>query len=67
MVLVRGGERAERVARHRVMTCREVVAAFARVDLVVERIEGDLDARPFTLGAPRCLVTAVRLGNERPG
>ena len=28
MVLERGTERAERVARHRVMTCREVVDAF---------------------------------------
>lgn len=67
MVLASGDERAERVARHRVMTCREVVAALARANLVVERIDGDLDGGPFALGAPRCLVTAVRVSSGSAG
>ncbi len=67
MVLERGGERAERVVRHRVMTCREVVDALARAGFALERIDGDLDGRPFALGAPRCLVRAVRRADERPG
>jgi SAM-dependent methyltransferase len=67
MVLACGSERAERVARHRVMTCREVVEGLARANLRVELIEGDLDGRRFTLGAPRCLVTAVRVDERSPG
>jgi hypothetical protein len=35
--------------------------ALARAGFALERIDGDLDGRPFTLGAPRCLVSAVRL------
>jgi SAM-dependent methyltransferase len=61
MVLEHGRERAERVVRHRVMTCREVVDALARAGFALERIDGDLDGRPFALGAPRCLVSAVRV------
>jgi SAM-dependent methyltransferase len=60
MVLERGGERDERVVRHRVVTCREVVDALARAGFELEGIDGDLDRRPFALGAPRCLVRAVR-------
>jgi hypothetical protein len=67
MVLERGGERAERVVRHRVMTCREVVDALARAGFALERIDGDLDGSAFALGAPRCLVRAVRRADERPG
>ena len=63
MVLERGTERAERVARHRVMTCREVVDALGRAGFALERIDGDLDGRPFALGAPRCLVSAVRFAD----
>lgn len=67
MVLERGSERSERVVRHRVMTCREVVAALTRAGFELERIEGDLDGRAFVLGAPRCLVTAFRRLEARPG
>ncbi len=67
MVLERGGERAERVVRHRVMTCREVVDALGVRGFVLERIDGDLDGRAFVLGAPRCLVRAVRRADARPG
>ena len=61
MVLERGGERAERHVGHRVMTCREIVVALRAVGLAVERIDGDLDGEEFTIGSPRCLVTATRL------
>jgi SAM-dependent methyltransferase len=67
MVLERGGERAERVVRHRVMTCREVVDALARAGFVLDRIDGDLDGQTFTLGASRCLVRAIRRDDGRPG
>jgi SAM-dependent methyltransferase len=66
MVLERGEERDERVVRHRVMTCREVVDALARAGFALERIDGDLDGSPFELGAPRCLVTAVRRPDRPP-
>jgi SAM-dependent methyltransferase len=65
MVLERGSERDERVVRHRVMTCREVVEMLARAGFALDRIDGDLDGRTFELGAPRCLVTAVRVPAER--
>lgn len=67
MVLERGGERDERVVRHRVFTCREVVEALGRAGFAVDGIDGDLDGRPFELGAPRCLVRAVRRADRRPG
>ena len=60
MVLERGGERDERVVRHRVLTCREVVDALARAGFSLDGIDGDLDGRPFAVGAPRCLMRAVR-------
>jgi SAM-dependent methyltransferase len=60
MVLERAGERDERVVRHRVVTCREVVDALTRTGFALAGIDGDLDGRSFTLGAPRCLVRAVR-------
>jgi len=63
MVLERGGERDERVVRHRVLTCREVVDALDRAGFDLDGIDGDLDGRPFAVAAPRCLVQAVR----RPG
>jgi hypothetical protein len=43
------------------MTCREIVVALRTVGLAVERIDGDLDGGEFTIGSPRCLVTATRL------
>jgi SAM-dependent methyltransferase len=67
MVLERGGERDERVVRHRVMTCREVVDALARAGFALDRIDGDLDGREFTVGASRCLVRAVRRPGGRSG
>jgi SAM-dependent methyltransferase len=66
MVLERRGERDERVARHRVFTCREVITALRRAGFDVEGIDGDLDGRPFTLGAPRCLVRAIRRAEAQP-
>ena len=67
MVLERGGERDERVVRHRVLTCREVVDALDRAGFDLDRIDGDLDGSPFTVGAPRCLVRAIRRPAGRPG
>jgi SAM-dependent methyltransferase len=67
LVLECAGERDERVVRHRVMTCREVVDALARAGFALERIDGDLDGCSFALGAPRCLVTAVRVVDQRSG
>ena len=43
------------------MTCREIVVALGAAGLEVERIDGDLDGEEFTIGSPRCLVTATRL------
>jgi hypothetical protein len=62
MTLEYHGERAEREARHRVMTCREVVDALADAGFVVERIDGDTEGREFVPGSPRCLVTAIFRG-----
>jgi SAM-dependent methyltransferase len=66
MVLERGGERDERVVRHRVFTCREVIAALERAGFEVDGIDGDLDGHPFALGAPRCLVRAIRRAEAQP-
>jgi SAM-dependent methyltransferase len=60
MVLQRGEERDERVVRHRVMTCREIVDALDRAGFDLDGIDGDLDGRAFSLGASRCLVRAIR-------
>jgi SAM-dependent methyltransferase len=67
MVLERGGERDERVVRHRVLTVREVVDALDRAGFDLDGIDGDLDGRAFTVGAPRCLVRAIRRPPGRPG
>ena len=67
MTLERGTERDQRDARHRVMTCREVVDALEHAGFAVERIDGDTDDREFTLGSPRCLVTAIFRGRRRTG
>jgi O-methyltransferase involved in polyketide biosynthesis len=67
MVLERGGERAARIVRHRVMTCREVVDQLARAGFRIDRIDGGLDGEPFVIGAGRCLVVAVRGGDDAPG
>ena len=61
MTLERGHERAERRVGHRVMTCREVVAALDGAGLEVTHVDGDTDGVAFTVGASRCLVTAVRV------
>jgi SAM-dependent methyltransferase len=66
MVLERGGERDERTVRHRVLSCREVVTALDRAGFDLDGIDGDVDGRPFTLGAPRCLVRAVRRAGAQP-
>ncbi len=67
MVLERGGERAERRVGHRVMTCREVVAALGDAGFTVARVDGDTEGAEFTVGAPRCLVTAVRVSRAGAG
>ena len=67
MVLERDGERDERIVRHRVLTCREVVDALDRAGFDLDGIDGDLDGREFTVGAPRCLVRAVRRPEGRSG
>lgn len=60
MVLQRGRQRSERVARHRVVTCRELIATFEDTGFEVVDIAGATDGTPFALGSPRCLVTARR-------
>jgi SAM-dependent methyltransferase len=67
MTLEYHGERAEREARHRVMTCREVVDALADAGFVVERIDGDTEGHEFVPGSPRCLVTAIFRGHVGAG
>lgn len=60
MTLELGDQRDERVARHRVLTCREIVDLLAAAGFTVEEISGGLDGEPFEVGAHRCLVTARR-------
>jgi SAM-dependent methyltransferase len=60
MTLEAGGRREQRVVRHRVMTCREIVEALETCDLVVDDVFGSLDDEPFELGANRCLMVATR-------
>ena len=60
MTLELGDRRDERVARHRVMTCREIVDMLEGVGFSVEDIAGGLDGEEFRIGAPRCLITARR-------
>ncbi len=67
MTLECDGERAEREARHRVMTCREVVEALADTGFTVERIDGDTEGHEFVPGSPRCLVTAIFRGRSGAG
>jgi hypothetical protein len=61
MTLELGDRRAERRVRHRVLTCREVVTALDDAGFELVRLDGDVDGRELTVGAPRCLVTAVRV------
>jgi SAM-dependent methyltransferase len=60
MTLESGGRRDQRVVRHRVMTCREIVELLEGEGLVVDEVFGDVDDTPFELGADRCLVVATR-------
>jgi SAM-dependent methyltransferase len=60
MTLSLGDERDERVARHRVMTCREIVDVLDGANFDVEEIAGGLDGQEFRIGASRCLITARR-------
>lgn len=60
MTLELGDRRDERVARHRVMTCREIVDMLEGVGFSVEDVAGGLDGEEFRIGAPRCLITARR-------
>jgi SAM-dependent methyltransferase len=60
MTLEAGGRREQRVVRHRVMTCREIVEVLEAGGLDVDEIYGSLDDEPFTLGAERCVVVATR-------
>ncbi|MCA1692292.1 MAG: class I SAM-dependent methyltransferase [Actinobacteria bacterium] len=56
-----GDQRDDRVARHRVMTCREIVDLVEDAGFSVEEIAGGLDGEEFRVGAPRCLITARRI------
>jgi len=58
MTLELGDRREERVARHRVMTCREIVELLEDAGLTVEQIAGGFDGEPFEVGAGRCMITA---------
>lgn len=60
MTLESGGRREQRVVRHRVMTCREIVEVLEDQGLMVDDVLGDLDDAPFELGANRCVVVATR-------
>ena len=60
MTLELGDRRDERVARHRVMTCREIVDMLEGAGFSVEEIAGGLDGEEFRIGASRCLITARR-------
>jgi SAM-dependent methyltransferase len=60
MTLVAGGRREQRVVRHRVMTCREIVELLDDHGLVTDDVLGSLDGDPFELGAGRCLLVATR-------
>jgi len=58
MTLELGDRRAERVARHRVMTCREIVGLVVGAGFVVDEIAGGLDGEAFELGSGRCFIVA---------
>jgi len=60
MTLEVGDQRDERTARHRVMTCREIVDLLEGASFEVEEISGGLDGEPFRVGDPRCFITARR-------
>lgn len=60
MTLAVGQRQAQRVVRHRVMTCREIVDSMEGSGLLVDQIFGGLDDEPFVVGSPRCLVVATR-------
>jgi len=60
MTLELGDRRDERVARHRVMTCREIVLLLEDAGLAVDEIAGGLDGEPFEVGSGRCMITARR-------
>ncbi len=60
MTLELGDRREERVARHRLMTCREIVDLLEDAGLRAEQIAGGLDGEPFEVGAGRGMITARR-------
>jgi SAM-dependent methyltransferase len=60
MTLQVGQRWAQRVVRHRVMTCREIIERLGRAGLVADDVFGGLDGQPFQVGSPRCLVVATR-------
>jgi len=60
MTLELGDQRDEREARHRVMTCREIVGLLEDAGLTVDEIAGGLDGEPFEIGSGRCMITARR-------
>jgi hypothetical protein len=60
MTLEAGERREQRVVRHRVMTCREIVEVLEGPGLIVDEVFGGLDDEPFELGAERCLMVATR-------
>lgn len=60
MTLEFGERKAQRIVRHRVLTCREIVESLERSNLTVDEIFAGLDGEPFTLGSPRCLIVTTR-------
>ena len=55
------GRRESKTARHRVYTCRELLAMVERAGFAPVATWGTLDRRPYALGSPRLLLLAVRL------
>jgi SAM-dependent methyltransferase len=60
MRLERGGEVAEREARHRVTTCAQVVGTVERNGFRVLELLGGVDGSPFRWGAGTLIVVAER-------
>lgn len=60
MTLQVGATTSQRLVRHRVMTCREIVDILEGAGLAVETILGGLEDEPFAVGSARCLVVAAR-------
>jgi SAM-dependent methyltransferase len=60
MTLEYSGEVAERVVRHRVTTCAQVVSVLEAAGFDIIGLFGGTDGEPFTIGAPTLVVLAAR-------